>query len=55
MDMPLSLSLEQQFKLQILRDQVQLLSRQEAQEYLLEVVRQNMVKDNLLRHWIKQE
>lgn len=55
MEMPLSLSLEQQFKLQILRDQVQLLSRQEAQEYLLEVVRQNMVKDNLLRHWIKQE
>ena len=54
MDMPVSLTLEQQFKLQVLRDQVQTLSREQAQEYLLEVLRQNMVKDNLFRYMAKK-
>ncbi|MGL5083502.1 MAG: NblA/ycf18 family protein [Microcoleaceae cyanobacterium] len=53
MNAPGNLSLEQQFKLQMLRDQVKHLSLEEAQEYLVEVLRQGMVKDNLLRHWIK--
>ncbi|MEG3840541.1 NblA/ycf18 family protein [Microcoleus sp. herbarium14] len=54
MDMPTtSLSMEQQFKLQVLRDQVKTLSQDQAQEYLLEVMRQNMVKENLLKHWMK--
>ncbi|MFM9267485.1 NblA/ycf18 family protein [Tychonema sp. BBK16] len=54
MDMPISLSVEQQFKLQVLREQVKTLSQNEAQEYLLEVMRQNMVKENLLKFWIKK-
>ena len=54
MDMPTtSLSMEQQFKLQVLRDQVKTLSQDEAQEYLIEVMRQNMVKENLLKYWMK--
>ncbi|AFZ07541.1 NblA/ycf18 family protein [Microcoleus sp. F10-C6] len=54
MDMPTtSLSMEQQFKLQVLREQVKSLSQDQAQEYLLEVMRQNMVKENLLKHWMK--
>ena len=54
MDMPTtSLSMEQQFKLQVLRDQVKTFSQDQAQEYLLEVMRQNMVKENLLKHWMK--
>jgi uncharacterized protein YaaW (UPF0174 family) len=54
MDMPTtSLSMEQQFKLQVLREEVKRLSQDQAQEYLLEVMRQNMVKENLLKHWIK--
>lgn len=48
------LSLEQQFKLQVLSDQVQNLSQEEAQKYLLEMFRQMMVKDNLFKHLIKQ-
>ena len=48
-----SLSMEQQFKLQVLREQVKSLSQDQAQEYLLEVMRQNMVKENLLKHWMK--
>jgi uncharacterized protein YaaW (UPF0174 family) len=54
MDMPISLSVEQQFKLQVLREQVKTLSQDEAQEYLLEVMRQNMVKENLLKFWMKK-
>ncbi len=54
MDMPTtSLSMEQQFKLQVLRDQVKTLTQDQAQEYLIEVMRQNMVKENLLKHWMK--
>jgi len=54
MNMPTtSLSMEQQFKLQVLRDQVKTLSQDEAQEYLIEVMRQNMVKENLLKYWMK--
>ena len=47
------LSLEQQFKLQVLSEQVKTLSQKEAQEYLLEMFRQMMVKDNLFKHLIK--
>lgn len=54
METPGSLSLEQQFKLKILKDQVKCLTQLEAQEYLLEMLRQSMVKDNLLRHWMKK-
>lgn len=54
MDMPISLSMEQQFKLQVLREQVKTLSQDEAHEYLLEVMRQNMVKENLLKFWMKK-
>jgi uncharacterized protein YaaW (UPF0174 family) len=48
-----SLSMEQQFKLQVLREEVKRLSQDQAQEYLLEVMRQNMVKENLLKYWMK--
>ena len=47
------LSLEQQFKLKILQEQVQNLTKEEAQEYVLEIFRQMMVKDNLVKHLLK--
>ncbi len=52
-ELPIELTVEQQFKLQVLRKQVQNLKREEAQEYLIEVFRQMMVKDNLVQHLIK--
>jgi len=51
--MPGKLSLEQEFKLQVLRDQVKGLSQEQAQEYVLELFRQMMVKDNLVKHLLK--
>ena len=53
MKFPESLSLEQQFKLRRLQQQVQQLSLEDLQDCCIELLRQNMVKDNLLRQWIK--
>ncbi|NCO73655.1 MAG: phycobilisome degradation protein NblA [Cyanobacteria bacterium] len=53
METPAKLSLEQQFKLEVLKDQVKRLSQEQAQEYLMEVFRQMMVKDNLMKQLLK--
>lgn len=52
-NLPGNLSLEQEFKLQVVRDQVSGLSLEQAQEYVVEVMRQMMVKDNLVKHLLK--
>ncbi|MFM7425171.1 MAG: NblA/ycf18 family protein [Elainella sp.] len=54
MDLPMELSLEQQFNLKVYEDQVQELSHEEVQQFLLEVLRQLMIKDNILKHLLKQ-
>lgn len=53
MPTPENLTLEQQFKLKVLQEQVKHLSLEETQKYLIEVFRQGMVKDNLLKNWMK--
>ncbi|MGD1896430.1 MAG: NblA/ycf18 family protein [Phormidesmis sp.] len=52
-NMPGNLSMEQQFKLKVVQDQVKGLSLEQAQEYVVEVMRQMMVKDNLVKHLLK--
>ncbi|MEM9512197.1 MAG: NblA/ycf18 family protein [Cyanobacteria bacterium P01_E01_bin.48] len=47
--------MEQKFRLQVLGNQVKALSREEAQEYLLEVMRQMMIKDNVVKHLLKTQ
>jgi hypothetical protein len=49
------LSLEQQFSLRTISSKVQALSRQEAQELVVELQRQMMIKDNLYKQLIKHE
>ncbi|NER39329.1 MAG: phycobilisome degradation protein NblA [Oscillatoria sp. SIO1A7] len=44
-----NLTLEQEFKLKVLADQIKQLSKEEAQECLFKIVRQGMIKDNLYR------
>lgn len=53
MNMSGNLTLEQQFQLKVYQDQVNSMSKQEAQECLLEVLRQMMVKDNLVKQLLK--
>ena len=47
------LTLEQQFKLQVLKEQVQELTHSQTQECLIEMFRQIMVKDNLVKHLLQ--
>ena len=49
------LSMEQQFKLQVLSTEVKQMSHEQAQQYLIEVLRQMMVKDNVVKNMIKGE
>jgi len=48
------LSIEQQFQMTIFEKQVKKMTKEQAQEYLLEVLRQGMVKDNLFKDLIKE-
>ncbi len=53
MDSPTKLSLEQQFKLKVFQEQVQKLTQEEAQKYLLDMFRHMMVKDNMIKQLFK--
>jgi Phycobilisome degradation protein nblA len=54
MDLPMELSLEQKFNLKMYESQVKGLSQEQAQSFLLELMRQMMVKENVIKHLIKQ-
>lgn len=54
MDLPLELSLEQQFNLRAYQEQVKGLDQTQAQEMLLQVLQQLMIKENVIRHLLKQ-
>ncbi|WP_375506196.1 NblA/ycf18 family protein [uncultured Nostoc sp.] len=54
MDIPMELNLEQKFNLKLYEQQVKGLNQQESQKLLLEVLRQLMVKDNMIKHLLKQ-
>jgi len=53
METPNQLTLEQEFKLQVLREQVKGLDLDQAQDYIVELLRQMMVKDNMVKHLFK--
>ncbi len=48
-----NLSMEQQFKLQVLSQEVRQMSCEQAQQYSIEVLKQMMLKDNLVNKMIK--
>ena len=48
------LTLEQQFKLRTLEEDIKNLTLEQARSYLIEIVKQGMIKDNLMKHWMKQ-
>ena len=53
MNLPLELSMEQQFNLRMYEGQVKDLSSEQAQNFLLEVMRQLMIKENVIKHLMK--
>ncbi|EKU97973.1 Phycobilisome degradation protein nblA [Leptolyngbya sp. PCC 7375] len=50
---PGQLTLEQQFKLETLKTEVRQLTKEQAQDYVIEAFRQMFVKDNLVKHLLK--
>ena len=55
MNLPTSLSLEEELQLRKFSDLVQRMSREQAQEFLIELHRQMMFKDKMYQRFIKQE
>ena len=55
MNQPAKLSLEQEFQLEKFAAQVQHLSREQAQELLIELHRHMMMKDKMYQHFLLHE
>jgi hypothetical protein len=55
MNQPIELSLEQQFSLRAFTDQVQHMSREQAQEFLVNLYRQMMLKETMYNQFLKRE
>nr|AHF23516.1 NblA [uncultured Phormidium sp.] len=53
MKIEINLTLEQQFKLTVFLEESKSLSEKEMRILLVEIVRQNMVKDNAIKHLLK--
>jgi Phycobilisome degradation protein nblA len=54
MQLPIELTLEQEFNLKSYAQQVKGLDQAQAQDFLLEVLRQLMIKDNVIRNLVKE-
>ena len=48
------LTIEQQFKLQVLKQEIESLTLEQSKEYLVEAFRQIMIKENLCKEMFKE-
>jgi hypothetical protein len=55
MSEPMELSLEQQFNIRSFETQVRQMSREQAQEFLVKMYEQMMVKENMYKHFLKHQ
>ncbi|MGE5657312.1 MAG: NblA/ycf18 family protein [Actinomycetota bacterium] len=55
MNQPIELSLEQQFNLCSFKTQVQQMSREQAQEFLVKLYEQMMLRETMYRHFLKYQ
>jgi hypothetical protein len=55
MNQPIKLSLEQEFNLRNFNDQVQHMSREQAQEFLLMLYEQMIVRETMYKEFLKHE
>jgi hypothetical protein len=55
MDHAFELSMEQEFSIRSFSDQVQGLSREEAQDFLVKLYRQMVMKETMYKHFLSQE
>jgi hypothetical protein len=52
---PIEFSLEQQFNLRSFQTQVQSMSREQAQEFLIQLYEQMMMRENMYKEFIKYQ
>jgi len=55
MDQPMKLSLEQQFSLKSFESQVNKMSHEQAQQFLVKLYEQMMMRETMYKHFLKQE
>lgn len=55
MNQPMTLSLEQQFSLRTFTDQVQQMSREQSQEFLLVLYKHMMIRETTYQELLKHE
>jgi hypothetical protein len=55
MDKPIELSLEQQFNLRSFQDQVAHMSREQAQQFLIKLYEQMMLRETMYKHFLKHQ
>lgn len=55
MDLPFQFSLEQEFSLRAFAEQVKDLSREQSQEFLVDLYRQMMIKESMYKQFFKKE
>lgn len=55
MNEPISLTLEQQFSLRSFETQVEQMSREQAQHFLVNLYKQMMLREEMYRHFLKHQ
>lgn len=55
MNEPTNLSIEQQFNLRTFSDQVRRMSREQAQEFLIKLHEQMMLRENMYQSFLKHD
>nr|YP_009297330.1 phycobilisome degradation protein [Erythrotrichia carnea]AOM66673.1 phycobilisome degradation protein [Erythrotrichia carnea] len=53
MDFSNELSLEQEFKLTIYNEKISQMDKNTSQDYLIEILKQMMIVDNIIRHMVR--
>ncbi len=55
MNQPVNLSLEQQFSIRSFESQVQNMSREQAQDFLVKLYEQMVLRENMYKHFLKHQ
>ena len=55
MNQPIELSLEQQFNIRSFETQVQQMSREQAQNFLIDLYKQMMMRETMYKHFLKHQ
>lgn len=55
MEKPIELTLEQQFSIRSFETQVQQMSREQAQDFLVKLYEQMVMRENMYKHFLKHQ